>query len=107
MKTLKFAILLVIASLFACSPYQKMNDPVRMNYAVYVFDNSQPHGHILCRDYEKFGNTLFLYDAGYFARPLFQRSVADIQINGTINYMIIDLYTPDREREKRYKERKN
>ena len=58
-----------------CIPYEKVEYPVKMNYAITV--DQKP---MLCRDYELISDTLTLYDAGYYSHSIWQRRVATIKL---------------------------
>ena len=85
MKKVFFVLLIAVSA--SCSPYQKMREPVQMNYAITIAD----HGSILCRDYRIAKDTMFLLDAGYDARKTKQRNVSDIKMVGDWDYMIIPI----------------
>jgi len=83
---MKSFLFIIIALLFAsCSPYQAKYQPIKMNYSVSIFD----HGTILCRDFKFNGDTLMLYDAGYYKSKVLQSNVSDIIVIGKNGYLIV------------------
>lgn len=86
MKKLSLALLVLIAG---CTPYQLMNEPVTMNYAVNIYTNGKFDGVILCRDIVFKGDTTTLIDAGYYVNRILQRRVAEVRLIGKKEFMIV------------------
>jgi hypothetical protein len=84
---MKKLLFLTLISLAACNPYAHLKEPVRMNYCVTLED----HGSILCRDYKLYKDSLVLKDAGYWAKPLYQRNTTDIKFVNWPGIMIVKL----------------
>jgi len=85
---MKYLILILFILLLAsCNPYARLKEPVRMNYCITLED----HGSILCRDYKIYKDSLVLKDAGYWAKPLYQRNTTDIKFINWPGIMIIKI----------------
>ena len=70
----KISILLVtILAVTSCNPYQKLSEPVMMNYSI---------DGILCREYAFKGDTLILFDAGYSASKTKIKRATTIKLVG-------------------------
>lgn len=89
MKKLLFLLLITAG----CSPYLRVDRPVTMRYSVGIYYQNNFEGNILCRDIVFNADTVTLKQAGYFARPLKQRYIADIHFIGDRDFMVIDLNT--------------
>jgi len=87
MKKLTIALFILLAG---CTPYQLMDEPVKMNYAVNVYTGGKFDGVILCRDIVFNGDTTTLIDAGYNANRIMQRRVSEITLIGKKEFMIVN-----------------
>ena len=63
-----------------------------MNYAVNINDSTGLLGYILCEDYLYRRDTMYLFNAGYYAKLRWQKRVTNVWFYGTsYQYMVVDL----------------
>ncbi len=88
----KLLFFLVVLSCSACATYPRLKGSVRMNYAVHINDTSGLLGYVLCEKYKYAGDTMILFNAGYYPKLRWQRTVTNIIYYGNLyQFSVIDI----------------
>jgi hypothetical protein len=83
---------LLLTFIYGCSAYPKLAEPVRMHYAVHVNDSTGLLGYVLCENYKFERDTMSLFNAGYYSKPLVQRRVTNIWYYGKYyQYYVVEV----------------
>ena len=73
------AIIFLFLMITSCVPFKRLEEPVKMNYSINFLDFDSPESaNILCNRYEVKNDTLYLYQAGFYTKRLYQRAVSNM-----------------------------